>query len=151
MLTSTRNLAIWNIPAGASAVQYALKRTQPSCVYLFAVPPQPLNTRALLERLSGLLKFAISHRQGQFTLADLAGACAQTDETVQVGLDWLAARGYFTFQQQDDYLWRVQPGDRQAAPNLKALAAKLQRQLDESAPYREYYTRAKPENLLQCE
>ena len=79
-----------------TALRELLQRTQPASLALFAVPPQTEKLTPFLQRLSGLVKYALRANDGQVSLAQLAAAAAQGELTVRLGLDWLAAKGYIT-------------------------------------------------------
>lgn len=89
-------LIIWTAPPSAWVLRDALQRVKPQQVAVFAHLPETGELRGFIERLRGLLKFTLRAYQGEpvtLDLARLAGACAQREETLRVGVEYLAARG----------------------------------------------------------
>jgi hypothetical protein len=48
---------------------------------------------AFLERLAGLVKFALQRNEGRARISALAGATAQREAVAKASLEWLAAGG----------------------------------------------------------
>ena len=127
----------------------ALDKVKPEKIYLFAIHPGADEPKAFLERLTGLVKFAINKRGGRVMLAELAAATAQREVTVRLGLEWLAAGGYLVIELNDQELhlakrdWATNPYVQQE------LLMALKMSLIETAAYRAYFAEAKkPEDWL---
>ena len=137
-------LAVWTIPPGSAEWQAALETVRPRTVYLFAHDPDLDALEPFIRRLAGLVKHALSAREGRFALDELAAAMAHRPRTVRAGLDWLAANG--TIALDADGL--SAPGLRdesalgQAETHLRALLA-------ETAAYRAHWRHAQAYNLLR--
>jgi len=61
-------------------------------------------------RLTGILKYAITHRSGKATYSELAAATAQRQVTVERGLNWLVSRGKIVLIQQEGDQLFIGPG-----------------------------------------
>jgi len=91
-LAPSPRLAIWTAPPGPVELRAALERVKPQTVYLFGVDPGYGSPSAFLGRLAGLVKHALSARDGGARISELAAATAAREATVRAGLTWLAAR-----------------------------------------------------------
>lgn len=148
-LRHAREFAIWTSPASGDDLRAAMATVRPRKVYLICRAPPAPGFRAFIERLAGLAKYAINHRGGRLLAADIAAVTANRELTVRLGLEWLAASGQLTIQEDDDGL---QLALAAAAPNrdLQAeLRAGVQSLLEETAAYRHHINRAAPNALSE--
>jgi single-stranded-DNA-specific exonuclease len=136
-------LVIWTAPAARAILQAALEQVQPKHIVLVAAEPQVDEPKAFLERLAGIIKFAVQHRGGRATWDELASATAQREAAVYLGLEWLAKRGEVTGGSGPGgelvLTTSASPRDDSAADET---AAQLQKILAETAAYRSYFMRA---------
>ena len=112
-LSPAARLVIWTSPPGRQELRFALEQVQPKQVNLFAIDPELDAFEPFIKRLAGLARYAFQSAQGRIDLERLAAAMAQRPLAVQLGLDWLAARRYFTVQARrrtDPTSFRVYPG-----------------------------------------
>lgn len=141
-------LVIWTTPPGGLELRTALERVSPEVLYLFAVDPSVDRMEALLERLIGLIKFALYRSDGRVQISALAAATAQRETTVKVGLEWLTARGILkVLSEQNDEI-RLAEGEQVEGEDLARMSEKLQGLLAETAAYRKYFTRVEPNQLI---
>ena len=147
-LASGETLVIWTTPAGRAELEDVLQRVQPKTVVLFAVDPGLDRPDAFLARLAGLVKRALSAKDGQISLRMLAAATAQREATVRVGLRWLAARGHVRIAAEEGDEVRIESGDGVLGVETGALMAQLQSLLEETAAYRRYFEQAEPQTLF---
>ena len=143
------NLVIWTIPSSPEDLQSALETVKPHIVTLVGAHPFLEVTDAFIARLTGLLKYAISHRSGKMTFAELAAATAQRRVTVEQGLYWLVSRGKIALvRKEDDQLW-VAPGMTINGLDDEARTwVEVQALLAETSAYRAYFKRADKDTLL---
>jgi single-stranded-DNA-specific exonuclease len=147
-LVPAPRLVIWTLPPGPRELQAALSRVAPEEVIWFARDPGLDEAPAFLRRLAGMVKHALQARDGWFDLEQAAAALAQRTNTVQAGLDWLAARGQVRVVAREDDRWRLAPGDGQPDPRAAGAGrARLDALLAETAAYRAYL-RAAPASAL---
>ena len=150
-LPRAATLVIWTAPPGPAELRAALAQVGPAKVYLFARDPGADTPDAFLHRLTGLVKYALSTRDGRAPVAQLAAATAQRETTVRLGLAWLAARGHVRIagEMGDDV--QLAPGDGLSAPDadFKTLDARLRAALAETAAYRAYFREADAAALLR--
>jgi single-stranded-DNA-specific exonuclease len=141
-------LAIWTTPPGNAELRLALEKVKPEKIHLFAIHPGTDEPKAFLERLTGLVKFAMNKRGGSVTLAELAAATAQREATVRLGLEWLAAGGYFGFSIEEQQL-KLTAQTGPANPYLQQeLFTAIKGLLAETAAYRAFFTRADCATIL---
>ncbi|KAF0107290.1 MAG: single-stranded-DNA-specific exonuclease [Anaerolineaceae bacterium] len=142
-------LAIWTVPPSPEELRLALETVHPQTVYLFAADPPLENTENFLARLAGLIKYAISHRDGKAAYTSLAAATAQRLATVQAGLNWLVSRGDVTLKRQEgDRLTLAAEGQAHDPIGAARLFVEVQSLLAETAAYRAHFARAEKDSLL---
>jgi single-stranded-DNA-specific exonuclease len=153
-LIQARRLIIWTIPPGMRELKEAIQRVSPEEVVLFSVDPRIDDIRSFMNKLIGLIKYAILHKDGQVNLIDLASATAHRVETVQAGLDWLSSQGVLEISQpsdEDNNTFKIQFNSAKLAFPSGPLVDKLAYLLEETAAFRKFYLRADANNLLGFE
>jgi len=147
-LEPAKALTIWTTPPGSAELHLALEKVKPEKIYLFAIHPGADEPKAFLERLTGLVKFAMNKRGGSVTLAELASTTAQREATVRLGLEWLAAGGYFGLQTEGQQVHFTAQTSR-ADPYLQQeLFMALKGLLAETAAYRAFLARADRDTII---
>jgi hypothetical protein len=143
------NLVIWTIPPSSEELQNAVKIVNPHTITLVCAHPFLEITDAFIARLTGLLKFAITKRDGDVTYAQLAAATAQRQVTIKLGLNWLVSRGNISLlHEQGDHL-RIGPGKTiNDLGGAARLWVEVQALLAETAAYRAHFKRAAKDTLL---
>ncbi len=142
--------AIWTTPPSKTDLRAALGVVRPSRVYLLGVRPPAETVDAFLSRLAGMAKYAVNQRGGKASVSALAAATAHRKLTVRLGLEWLAAAGRLQIEGGEDEL-QIMPGgtasDRVVQDELLAGVKSL---LEETIAYRDHFSRAAPESLLDA-
>ncbi len=147
-LVRSEGLAIWTPPPWPEVLSSVLEKVQPQKVILFAVPPSTDEPRVFLERLAGLIKFAIRSKGGRTTVEELAAATAQREVTVRLGLEWMSAKGQIVFKFDGNAL-QVMGENQAATPYAVAdLENGLKTALDETHAYRLHFVHANKESLI---
>ncbi len=147
-LQPANELVIYSSPASSQDLRAALEIVKPAKVYLFAVSPQQEKTDAFLSRLAGLTKFVINQREGKVAVQELSGVTGQRDKVIQIGLEWLAAGGHVSIENQDGTAL-LSRGKGESDPYLqKELFIAVRGILEETAAYRAHFTRASLESLF---
>jgi single-stranded-DNA-specific exonuclease len=142
-------LAIWTVPPSPEELRLALETVHPQTVYLFAADPPLENTENFLARLTGLIKYAINHRDGQATYTGLAAATSQRLVTVQHGLNWLVSLGNVVLKKQEsDLLWLAAGTSVRDPGGAARLFAETQTLLAETAAFRSHFQRADAGSLI---
>jgi single-stranded-DNA-specific exonuclease len=143
------NLVVWTIPPSPKELEDALELVKPKILTLVCAHPFLEITDTFMARLTGLLKFAITHLDGEVTYTDLAAGTAQRQVTVEIGLNWLVSSGKISLLHQDNDHLRVAPGktinDLGGAARLRM---EVQALLAETAAYRAHFKRADKDTLL---
>jgi hypothetical protein len=152
-LTPSQALAVWTAPPGPDELRLAVETVAPQVVYLFGIAPGASGVEAFLQRLAGLVKYALSASQGRVSLRALAAATAQREATVRLGLAWLQQRGHIrqTGGQGDEVVFvaAISPVDHGPQDErLGEIAAQLKTALDETTAYRAYFLRAGKDRLF---
>ncbi len=148
-LTPANKLVIWTIPPSPEELHAALEVVRPETVWLVAAHPPLEITDNFIARLTGLLKYTITHRNGQVTYPQLATATAQRLVTVRKGLAWLVARGTIEIKQEtDDEIWVAVGASIKDPAGAAQLWAEIQSLLAETAAYRAHFKRADKDTLF---
>lgn len=148
-LTPADTLVIWSAPPSPDELKTAYEKVKPKTIWLVAVQARAEITEKFMDRLAGLIKYAISHREGLVTYPQLAAATGHRLETVQNGLAWLVARGIVGIRQEtDDGLWLEEQAIGIDPPSAARLWTEVQTLLAESAAYRVYFKSADKDTLF---
>jgi len=142
-LTESETLVIWSAPPSQEVLSEALERVRPGSVILVGVDPGSDDAKAFIERLLGLVKFAINRKGGRTTLEELAAATAERKAAVILGLDYLAKRGLVTVEPDPAgqiLLAAARRGEDEAA--AEQIRVQVEVILRETAAYRAYFARA---------
>ncbi len=141
-------LVIWTAPASPEVLFDIMGKIRPTRIILFAVNPETDSPEYFFQRLTGLVKYSLSKREGLVQLENIAAAMAQRQLTVRWGIYWLAAGGHIEVcEEQGNNLWLAQDGkvESQALQKTSDMVRSL---LEETHAYREYYSRMDKDLLV---
>ena len=148
-LSPGNSLAVWSIPPSLDVFRQALKLVRPECLYLFAQDPKMDDAGGLLDRLAGMIKYAIGHKSGRSSLSELAAECSQTPKGIKKGLDALVSQGQITVQYETPDLLKLSfTKEAKSSGHFPTLERELRELLLETASYRKYYLSAKLDSLI---
>ena len=148
-LNPSEGLVIWSIPPGRQEIRSAIIAAAPRKVHLFAVDPGMDEIKPFTERLVGLAKYVLGKSKGEVTIAKLAGATAQREETVNAGLQWLDAAGYLTVDFEPEGRVCLGEGEGVRGEEFGSVDDLLKEMLEESAAYRRNFARAEAKTLVE--
>lgn len=142
-------LAIYTTPPGPAEMKAIIAQVKPQKLYLVAKNPPAEKTDEFLTRLAGMLKFVIAKKGGKTSVSELAAATAQRESTVRIGLEWLSAGGHIAITGEEDAL-TLSVGSGEGHQYVqKELYIAVKGLLEETAAYRDYFTKTKdPKGLL---
>ncbi len=136
-LRPAETLIIWTLPASVDELTVVLKQVQPSSVWIVGEDPGTDDPQRFVRRLGGLIKYALSKRDGEARIETLAAAMAHREVTIRLALNWLEAKG--------DVMWEeVWDGIRLSTPNepdlqrIPELIGRLKTYVEETRRYRTY-------------
>lgn len=135
-LHPARLLVVWTEPPGPEELERALDQVAPLHVIFYGRRPPELSPEVFLQRLGGLVKYAIARREGLTTIPELAAALAQRDEAVRLGLRWLAATGGLMFTDHGDGSLTLARTANPPQRDPRPIEALLRQCLDETSAYR---------------
>lgn len=92
-LKPAETLIVWTTPPGPDEWNAALEAVKPRRVIVFGQLPADPTVESFLQRLGGLLKFALNSKGGETTIQELAAAMAQRADAVRHGLNWFQRNG----------------------------------------------------------
>jgi single-stranded-DNA-specific exonuclease len=148
-LMPAKTLAIWTSPPSIEVLQQVINIVRPEKVYLFAVDPGMDEIQSFLERMAGLIKFAMTHKEGRTRITELAAACAQTENAIKMGLDWFVQRGQVSIENLplDSIRIDAQNGSKPSG-DAASIATQIQSLLQESSAYRKFFSTADTGSLI---
>ncbi len=138
----SRILVIWTTPPGPQELEQMIERTRARTFYVVARHIPQDTPQSFLQRLAGLIKYALSAYGGEVSILRLAAATAQREVTVRYGLDWLAAKGVIALEWLDGDRVHLTAGGTPNHQALEPLQDAIRALLAETAAYRTYFQRA---------
>jgi hypothetical protein len=139
---------IWTAPPSQSLLNAVIRQVKPKKVIVYAIDPQLSDPKAFLERLAGLAKYAIKHKDGKADLDALASACAANRDSIQLGFQYWSAKGRLTVQFNGGELI-IKPAQEQPNPDAAAIYQQLiGDSLAESRAFRNYFKSGSLENYF---
>lgn len=136
-LRPAETLIVWTSPPGPDEWNAALERVKPRRVMFFGQNPTELSLESLLQRLGGLLKFALSSKGGETTIQELAAAMAQRDDAIRYGLRWFQFKGLISVElRASGKLKLSQGGGEDNQSEQSAMEKLLRNALEEIAAFR---------------
>ncbi|HEY9076531.1 MAG TPA: single-stranded-DNA-specific exonuclease RecJ [Anaerolineaceae bacterium] len=147
-ITPTSRLAIWTAPPGGEELKDVIQRCSPQVVYLFSITPEPVRAETFLVKLTGMLKFAATHKNGAVSITDLAIATAQQWNTVQYAIECLVQAGVLILGSRKDDLLEFSFTERREIIVPVDNKNALEKLLAETMAFRSYYLRAEKEALF---
>ena len=145
-------LDILTPPPNSAVLQEALKKVRPKKVILHGWKQTDDSFDGFLNKLAGMVKFALNHREGRFDLDASAAVLGQTPTLVLSGLRWLQVHGdiLVTHEGQHEVFLQKTPAAQASGPVLlKEQAGIIQKTLNETAAFRSFYLRADAKVLLR--
>jgi single-stranded-DNA-specific exonuclease len=97
-LEPAATLVVWTAPADRRNLLDALERVQPRQLIVVALEPNYTRFEDYVRHLAGLVKFALRKQEGCFDLLHAAENLGSVRSTVKTGLEYLAARGLVTLE-----------------------------------------------------
>ncbi len=147
-LTSGNLLAVVTIPPCREILKKAIDIVKPGEVILFGLNPQADNQKDYLRKLSGLLRFAISHKDGVLDMELIAARTSQPVIAVNTGINLIAAQGFITVLSSKFPLVKIGRGGQIDQNKVDKFNGDLQMILKENIAYRKLFLNADPSNLL---
>ena len=156
-LAEAETLIVWTAPPGPDEFYAAIKAVAPRQVVLVGIDPGLDTLRAFVQRLAGLVKYALREYGGRARLSALAAAMAHSVQTVRLGLEWMAQKGQVDVAWEGNIIVLSTPIcqapargalDERDAGRLHVVQGQLQARLEETAAYRAYLQTADAERLV---
>ena len=147
-LTPCHTLIIWSAPPCQDVLESILQISSPQRVILLNVESTTASPQAFLTRLAGLIHHAIETNQTRLDFCKLAAATCQRESVIELGVKWLAAKGFFTIELMSDSECSIIPGGQPNPVHLPEIEHRLKYLLQETKAYRAYYARAEAQSLV---
>ncbi|MDD5369286.1 MAG: single-stranded-DNA-specific exonuclease RecJ [Anaerolineaceae bacterium] len=150
-LLPSEELVIWTSPPGPDELSTGVLRANPRVIYLFNCDPGMDQGEVMLQRLSGMVKYALREHGGWIHLEHLAAAAGQRVDSIRAGLDWLTARGDIQMAEQDGCQIRFVRGGISDRAQCSQAERRLKALLKETRAYRNYYARVDTDILFETD
>ena len=154
-LYQAEEFAIYTTPPSPADLRAALEIVKPKKIYVFAVSPYPGNsfstsrlTDEFLTRLAGMVKYVINNKGGRVSIQELASATAQREHAIRIGLEWLAAGGHVAVSGDADAVLLSSGNGETNQYVQKELYIAVKGILQETAAYRDYFSRANLQAII---
>lgn len=141
-LAPAETLVVWTAPPGQDIYQQALQVVKPRHIFIVGQPSPFETLPAFLKQLLGLIKYALTHKEGEVNLDELAAALGHRPATVRLGIDWLAVQGKLSIYADEGDILVLRPDQRPPGPEAGAVENLLQTALAETAAYRRFFREA---------
>ncbi len=138
-LIPSSTLILWSTPPTGDELKATLQAVQPQKLIIFGIDPAADEPKAFLERLAGLVKYAIKNKSGLTGYVELAAATAQTVTSVRLGLMWLSSQGQLTIQNQTSNNLLLSVGGTVDKADTGLLFSQIMTVLNETAAYRKQF------------
>lgn len=146
-LISTENLVLLSTPPGLRVFKELLCVQRPTKVILAYSERDLISGEDFLTQLLGLSKYIIDHKQGRTDIYQLAVLTGEMENTLFLGLNYLAARGLLAVEFITPDSIVLQKGPGQTNKNHQKSAEKLKALLKESRAFRKYLLKADLKNI----
>ncbi len=147
-LENANTLVIWTAPPDPDTLRAALKATNPAQVVLFCINPGIDSLNGFLQRVAGLVNYALNNKGGAADLNRMAAAMAARPGAVRVALEWMAERGKIGIDRIEDEIAYIHTNGEASGKKKAESNAKLIGVLSETAAYRAHVFKADAESLL---
>jgi single-stranded-DNA-specific exonuclease len=141
-LTPAETLVIWTAPPGQDIYQQALAMVKPRRIFLVGQPSSFDTLPAFIKQLMGLVKYSLTHKEGEVNLEELAAVLGHRQTTVRLGIDWLVAQGKLSIYADEGDLLVLRPDQRPPSAEAATVENLLQAALAETAAYRRFFREA---------
>lgn len=144
---SAETLVLLSCPPGMRVLHELIYAVQPKNLVLAysATALQPAET--FLRQLLAVVKHIVIERGGRCNVVQLAVATGEMENTVLLGLRYLAARGLIEVDNASPNELIVRKGDQVTRKELGQTEAKLKELIEESRAFRKYLIQAKPSQI----
>ena len=147
-LDCNHTLIVWNVPPSQKTLTEIIAQVKPMVIHFFANPSNNISSQTFMNKLAGLLKYAINQRDGRFSLTQLAIASAQSSEVVRLGLRWLQEKGLFTFSSLLEEDIQVKPGYDLEGSQLDQITHSLTEFWKEYQAWQQFYRTCEANKLV---
>jgi single-stranded-DNA-specific exonuclease len=136
-LAPAETLVIWTLPSSVDELTRVLQRVQPTSVWIVGEDPGTDAPQQFVQRLGGLVKYALSKREGEVQIATLASAMAHREVTIRLALNWLEAKGDVKWEEVWDGI-RLSAASRPDPERQREYLTQLKTSIEETRRYRTY-------------
>ena len=141
-LRPAETLIIWSAPPGPDIFQQVISVVQPHKIYLVGRLSPFDAFPAFIKQLMGLVKHALTHKEGEVYLEELSAALGHRTTTVRLGLSWLEAQGKLIIYVEEEGVLVLRSAQQSASAEATTVETILKSALEETAAYRQFFREA---------
>jgi single-stranded-DNA-specific exonuclease len=136
-LETADKLVIWTLPSSVDELVFVLKQVRPTGIVVVGEDPGTDDPQQFVQRLAGLIKYALSQRNGEVRIETLVAAMAHREVTIRLALNWLEAKGSVKWKEVWDGIL-LSEGDRSNRERQDEFLNRLKTSVEETRRYRAY-------------
>ncbi|MBI9048312.1 MAG: single-stranded-DNA-specific exonuclease RecJ [Anaerolineaceae bacterium] len=138
-LSPAKNLLIATIPGSFNILYEVIYIVQPTMVTICSLPISCHKSDDLISRCIGLIKYAITNKNGNLSFTTLESFTGASKSTIQTILNLLQAQGYFSINaNKNNEIHAAIPG-KEDKHLISAIKKDLINQISETNAFRNYY------------
>ncbi len=135
-------LVMMSVPPSRKILEEILKKANPKKVIWFAQIPEENEMEVYVHSAAKLIKETLAQDNPKIDTNDLASRLSVTQETIEITIQWLVARGDISILDQSEGVVRISAGGSSDQSKELPQRKQLQKALTEIQSYRSYYQRA---------
>ncbi len=141
-LQPANTFVIWTAPPDHNLFQQAVNAVIPQQIYVVGQPLALDTFPAFVQQLMGSIKYALTHKEGEIVVDELAAALGHRAKTTRLGIDWLIAQGRLSLYVEEDDILVVRLAQNTPNTIASTLETVLKEILTETAAYRRFFREA---------
>lgn len=137
---NTTDLVIASIPPSWEVLDTLIQNTSPERIVVYGKGQVEESIIALIQRVAGLVKYALRTKDGKTSLSELAIQCAQTESVLMLCLEFLDAKGMISVAfGEGGNLFVTEKGHSSEAARLQQIENALVQVVEETRAFRRYF------------
>lgn len=148
-LRPCRDLVIWSVPPNMEFIASILQTVAPERIHWCLVSPPEHQASHFLTRLITKVKTFLNAGVSEIDLSELASSVSAAESTIEIALDWLAARGDITIINQQPGKVTLALGGSENLVEQKRLEAALRNVFNELSAFSRYLRQVDLDQLTE--
>ncbi len=142
---------IWSAPPSYQVLADVIAIVNPKAVYVALANNPTLKLMEFVERVGGIVKYAIAQLNGQVDLERAAVRLGVTTKLVALGLRYWSTRNKIRIVNKNNNTWVVESGVGESTnEDSESVLRQMQRLIDEVNAFRGYLVRVPIDSVLMA-